>query len=85
MHHAKGLEFRAVAIIGLSEENLPSAKRLAELSDPGDRETLVRQEGRLLYVAVTRARDWLLLTYSGTPSRFLVPESQEQGRETNAD
>jgi hypothetical protein len=76
MHHAKGLEFRAVAILGVNEDSLPSARRLAELQDPGDRETLIQQEGHLLYVATTRARDWLLLTYSGTPSRFLkLPEA----------
>ncbi len=51
MHHAKGLEFRAVAILGANEENLPSARRLAELEDPGDQEILLQQEGHLLYVA----------------------------------
>nr|WP_246581066.1 3'-5' exonuclease [Deinococcus aestuarii] len=71
MHRAKGLEFRAVAVVGLNDEALPSAQRLAELTDPGDQEDFIAQERHLLYVAATRARDWLLLTYSGEASRFL--------------
>ena len=75
MHYAKGLEFRGVAILGVNEDSVPSARRLSELQDPGDQDSLLQQEGHLLYVATTRARDWLLLTYSGTPSRFLkLPE-----------
>lgn len=72
MHRAKGLEYRAVAVTGLTAHALPSQQRLAELSDPGDQEDFVAQERHLLYVAATRARDWLLLSYSGEPSRFLA-------------
>ena len=71
MHRAKGMEYRAVAVSGLTAAALPSAQRLAELSDPADLEDFVAQERHLLYVAATRARDWLLLSYSGEPSRFL--------------
>ncbi|WP_221091407.1 3'-5' exonuclease [Deinococcus aquaedulcis] len=73
MHRAKGLEYRAVAVVGLNDEALPSAQRLAELTDPGDQEDFIAHERHLLYVAATRARDWLLLTYSGEGSRFLAP------------
>jgi superfamily I DNA/RNA helicase len=73
MHRAKGLEYRAVAVVGLNDEALPSAQRLAELTDPGDQEDFIAQERHLLYVAATRARDWLLLTCSGEGSRFLTP------------
>lgn len=72
MHRAKGLEYRAVAVTGLTAQSLPSAQRLAEFTDPGDQEDFVTQERHLLYVAATRARDWLLLTYCGAPSRFLA-------------
>lgn len=72
MHRAKGLEFRAVAALGLTDQALPSAQRLAELTDPGDQEDLIAQERHLLYVAATRAREWLLLTYAGEGSRFLA-------------
>ena len=71
MHRAKGLEFRAVAVLGLSDRALPSAQRLAELVDPGDQEDFIAQERHLLYVAATRAREWLLLSYAGEASRFL--------------
>ena len=71
MHRAKGLEFRAVAVLGLSDRALPSAQRLAELGDPGDQEDFIAQERHLLYVAATRAREWLLLSYAGEASRFL--------------
>ncbi|MPY67732.1 ATP-dependent helicase [Deinococcus sp. SDU3-2] len=73
MHRAKGLEFRAVAAIGMHDQALPSAQRLAELLDPGDQADFLAQERHLLYVAATRARDHLLLTYAGEPSRFLTP------------
>lgn len=78
MHGAKGLEFRAVAVVSLSDQALPSSKRLAELSDPRDLEDFIAQERHLLYVAATRARDWLLMTYVGEPSRFLAPLRTEQ-------
>lgn len=73
MHRAKGLEYRAVAVVGLNDAALPSAQRLAELTDPGDQEDFIAHERHLLYVAATRAREWLLLTYSGEGSRFLTP------------
>lgn len=72
MHRAKGMEYRAVAVTGLTADALPSTQRLATLSDPADQEDCVAQERHLLYVAATRARDWLLLSYSGAPSRFLA-------------
>lgn len=79
MHRAKGLEFRAVAVVGLNDRALPSAQRLAELTDSGDQEDFIAQERHLLYVAATRARDWLLVTYSGEASRFLTPLEAQRG------
>lgn len=73
MHGAKGLEYRAVAVVGLTDAALPSAQRLADLTDPGDQEDFIAHERHLLYVAATRARDWLLLSCSGEASRFLAP------------
>jgi len=72
MHRAKGLEYRGVAVVGLDESSLPSARRLGELTDPADQEDFIAQERHLFYVAATRARDWLLITYAGEPSRFLA-------------
>ena len=73
MHRAKGLEFRAVVIMGSDQDLLPLRSVLESISDAGDREVFVAQERNLLYVACTRARERLLITYVGTPSA-LLPE-----------
>ncbi|MFV0450708.1 MAG: ATP-dependent DNA helicase UvrD2 [Propioniciclava sp.] len=72
LHAAKGLEWDAVAIIGVHEGSIPFA--LAGSDDA------LAEERRLLYVGVTRAREWLHLSGAETrhgggprraPSRFL--------------
>lgn len=71
MHRAKGLEFRAVAVVGCDQGALPSPKAL-EVADDADRDAAIEQERQLLYVATTRARERLLVTSSGVPSEFLA-------------
>lgn len=71
MHDAKGLEFRAVAVMALDEDVLPDAKRLAGVGDVTDLEAIQDTERHLLYVAATRARDHLLLTGIKPGSEFL--------------
>lgn len=71
MHRAKGLEFKAVLVAGAGSAYLPHPRSLANVRDPKDREELIDQERRLLYVAMTRARDELALTWSGEGSGFL--------------
>lgn len=71
MHRAKGLEFKAVLVIGCGEKELPNPAVLRGLEDPQDREAANARERQLLYVAMTRARDELMLTWTGRPSRFL--------------
>jgi superfamily I DNA/RNA helicase len=73
MHRAKGLEFKAVAVAGCSASMLPHPKTVEGATDPQDREEAIEQERRLLYVAMTRARDELFITWSGAPSPFLEP------------
>ena len=60
LHSAKGLEFPVVFLAGLGEGLLP-------LSGP---EVNPREERRLLFVGVTRAREELILTCPGAPSPF---------------
>lgn len=72
MHSAKGLEFKAVAVMCLNDDVIPSPERISETSDPSDIEEIYSTERQLLYVACTRAREHLLLTSSGRPSEFLV-------------
>ena len=71
MHRAKGLEFKAVLVLGCGREILPSAVMLRTLADPQDREDAIERERRLFYVAMTRARDELAITWHGPPSPFL--------------
>ncbi|ASO17770.1 superfamily I DNA/RNA helicase [Actinoalloteichus hoggarensis] len=67
---AAGREFSRVAVSGVGAESVPPAG-LADRVDPGDRPEMLRRWRALLYVACTRARDRLLLTWTGEPSPFL--------------
>ena len=71
MHIAKGLEFRAVALVGCSDENIPDKSSLRNVNDEAERGERLLEERNLLYVAATRPREKLLITYSGTPSEFI--------------
>jgi len=73
MHRAKGLEFKAVLVLDASDGCLPSKGALRASDDPADREAALERERQLLYVAMTRARDLLRVTWSSTPSPFLRP------------
>jgi DNA helicase II / ATP-dependent DNA helicase PcrA len=59
LHRAKGLEWEAVFLPRVEEGELPIRR--------GD----VEEERRLLYVGMTRAKRYLLVTWEGRPSRFL--------------
>ena len=56
IHSAKGLEFGAVFVVGVEERLLPSEK-CASNSD-------IEEERRLLYVAITRAKQFCMLSYA---------------------
>ena len=70
-HRAKGLEFRAVILVGVEEGLLPYTPTLQTLLDPQAKEDFEIKERNLLYVALTRARERLIITYVGAPSPFL--------------
>jgi hypothetical protein len=71
LHSAKGLEFRAVAIVACDDSQVPLQAAL-DLARESDEKRMTRdRELSLLYVGCTRARDQLLIIWSGTPSRFL--------------
>ncbi len=71
MHRAKGLEFRAVAVMGCDATTLPLDSVLSGFVDAADRDEFIEQERQLLYVACTRARESLLVTATGELTRFL--------------
>ncbi len=64
IHLAKGLEFDTVFIAGASEGLLPHGRSLRE-------ERSLEEERRLMYVAMTRARKNLAISFYGDPSRFI--------------
>jgi DNA helicase-2/ATP-dependent DNA helicase PcrA len=85
LHNAKGLEFRAVYLIGMEEGIFPHSRSIEEQG--------IEEERRLAYVGMTRAREQLTLTHASSrslwgsrgynlPSRFLdeLPSSIERER-----
>ena len=76
VHAAKGLEFKHVYIVGVEEDLFPAAMSQNSMNE-------VEEERRLLYVAITRAKETCTLTYAGSrfrngqtvlssPSRFIA-------------
>lgn len=75
VHAAKGLEFKHIYIVGAEEELFPSAMAMNSLAE-------IEEERRLMYVAITRAKETCTITYAksrfcngqtklSSPSRFL--------------
>lgn len=71
MHNAKGLEFRAVAVMACDDEVVPLQARIEEVVDNADLDTVYETERHLLYVACTRARDFLMVSGVRPGSEFL--------------
>jgi len=71
MHLAKGLEFRAVVVMACDDEIIPLQERIETVGDDADLQEVYDTERHLLYVACTRARDFLLVTGVEPASEFL--------------
>jgi hypothetical protein len=72
MHGMKGLEFQAVAVVGAEQNMVPSHAALTPASeDPLAHDQDLQRERCILFVACTRARDHLYVSYVGEPSPFL--------------
>ncbi len=71
MHLAKGLEFRAVVVMACDDEVIPLQERVDYISDESDLAEVYNTERHLLYVACTRARDYLLVSGVDPASEFL--------------
>lgn len=71
MHLAKGLEFRAVVVMACDDEIIPLQGRIEMVGDDADLQEVYDTERHLLYVACTRARDYLLVTSVEPASEFL--------------
>jgi len=72
MYLAKGLEFRAVAVMACDDEIIPLQSRIESVADNADLEEVYNTERHLLYVACTRARDHLLVSSVEPGSEFLA-------------
>jgi DNA helicase-2/ATP-dependent DNA helicase PcrA len=73
IHSAKGLEFNYVYIAGLEENLFPSQMALMSREE-------LEEERRLFYVAVTRARKQVVLTYAISRYRYGSAQSNEPSR-----
>ena len=71
MHLGEGLEFRAVAVVACDDEVIPLQERIETAADPSELEEVYNTERHLLYVACTRAREYLLVTSVRPASEFL--------------
>lgn len=70
IHLAKGLEFNMVFVVGCNEGLLPHQMSYSAMDE-------LEEERRLMYVAMTRARHKLFLSFFGIPSRFLYEIPKE--------
>lgn len=68
IHSSKGLEYQRVIIFDVNEENLPYRKV--------DEKTDIEEERRLMYVAITRAKDQVIILYNNKNASQFVSQSQ---------
>jgi len=73
MHRMKGLEFRCMCVAGVSAEYVPAAKAVSPIEDDKQaHQQDLERERCLLFVACTRAREELHVSWHGEPSPFLT-------------
>jgi superfamily I DNA/RNA helicase len=70
MHRAKGMEFSRVILAGIDDKHVPLPAAVRSMPDEERNEALLRERS-LLYVASSRARDALVVTWSGKRSELL--------------
>ena len=73
LHSAKGLEFRAVFIVGVEEGLFPHSRALMDQSE-------MEEERRLAYVGITRAKERLYLLYAGERNLYGRFQSNPKSR-----
>lgn len=71
MHRCKGLQFRAVAVMGVEDGTVPLDTVRVRQPDEAAQRAFVEMERNLLYVACSRARERLLVTGVGKKSEFV--------------
>jgi DNA helicase II / ATP-dependent DNA helicase PcrA len=78
VHAAKGLEFPLVFVAGLEEELFPHARALYSAAADGG--LAIEEERRLMYVAMTRAQDRLVLSWAHQRMHFGASSSRDRSR-----
>ena len=73
IHSAKGLEFPCVYVVGLEENLFPNMMSLSSREE-------LEEERRLFYVAITRAKHKLTLSFAGMRFRFGTPQYNDPSR-----
>ena len=76
MHRAKGTEFSKILLFGVDQGAIPRPLRDEQYAEDAWADALLRERS-LLYVAATRARDELALSWSGDPSQLLPPAAEQ--------
>ncbi|WP_017975201.1 UvrD-helicase domain-containing protein [Actinopolyspora halophila] len=72
MHRMKGLEFRCLAVAGVTEHHVPPANAITSFDeDTSAHHRDLQRERCLLFVACTRAREQLAVSWHGGKSQFL--------------
>ena len=73
MHRMKGLEFRCVVVAGVGAKMVPERNAVTPADvDSHAHDQDIEREKCILFVAATRAREELLVTWHGEPSAFLT-------------
>lgn len=71
MHRAKGLEFAAVAMVRVNDDNVPPKWLLKEAPDAAIKRSIIEGEKSLIHVSATRAKKHLFVSSSGHPSELI--------------
>lgn len=72
MHLAKGLEYKAIAVMACDDNVLPLQERVETVADESELDEVYETERHLFYVACTRARDRLLISGVNPASEFIA-------------
>lgn len=71
MHRVKGMEFNCVYIPNTTNDSIPPKEDIVRIEDEEERNSLLKQEANLLSVAMTRAKRYVWISYTGEPSEYL--------------
>lgn len=71
MHLARGLEFRAVVVMARDDEVIPLQCRIESVGEAAEIQAVYDTEHQMVYVACTRARNFLGLSGVEPASEFL--------------